>query len=1321
MTEIKETGTKKQILPERQRAAREAWKKSGGVLKPEEIQWMVERGHFPIFGGENGRWGPEGPQTPEGPVVPTRQANEKPAVCLGDLGNYRQRVELPAETIEVKEEEQTITVWDPRKMDTDQLIRATLELLHDGILNEHTFHGVEKSVIEKQYLRVLKQKIGETDPRCTALSNLTQSVFNFQDILYTVWNRKNGASGSKHNGALEMIGAVKGLDDRTFMDFIQDPHITAAMMRVRGSVSDKDFTNGKTERRNRQGKGDPIGDIYGGELGAVEKVAYYLRSWSGLLSFDGFDDPPALQTASYTLYIPSCPREYFNKGDQYQAYKYVLDDNERRYVSPDRRKAVLHTFDPLAPLSVFHDRASVDFIWDNFTEEHLGGQNIGRMLSLLEGGANRDPRWRAYQEKTRRLGARTAQEVPARFLEFINANQADRRRMTAAAFDVFKGSTSTLSDAMLWRQFEAEILGAYTLEEFLFADESGQKEMGKAAVGLYKKQKEKVQKRIVKINMQQTYYWSELTDGDVVADRTLDTKGWRRRALLNFNETDGKGNLFVDIGAFDFRYWNNQASGCALNAYWTDIEYAYRTIVKVYDPFMQTDPEHLQERIKTFKELLKAEVGFRHLSETMPDKVETAPKSSEMPVELNWERQRLTLHFAEILSENSMLGIWEHRSKGRERLTWSMLVNNHLREFLDAHRYRREFETAGIYNRDWLNLIDPNNRLTEGEKMAKILSKMERPEVWTVFLRSIGLTENIRETMGGRVPDRWTPPPGWAEVGVTDYWDYLSYNAMVAFSGFRVQGNPFVDRDPYGNPVPRVRFDFDFENPDDRGNGRYWMELLGSSVSEGQKQRHWQAINKTLTGIYRGGKLVDYGELNEGTFSMFNYFFEKMHEESIIDNLLENYLQETFDKDRNNWWTNHWGKNLMLKKRWDRWSLLRRQMKYTVGELSEEEHYVGERLERGWFVHDQVKTTPDGKIIVSERGLPTFNAFIDGFDRVASMTLGSSGVFRPPERLMTPPVHDINSRNAQERREAEIEREQRKHTLTTDAGLVEQISWVPIYYNKFMLIVNFHYMRLNDPYYRIETALNAHEQWEMDVCYAEVLDPGQREEYWNAMDSRKNGPEDHAWVEAQKERLGIDAARIVEFKEIKGEHLHYELDTGKPLENQTQEDLASGQAAIINAGLPKGLSFLQKTLTGRTLTEVKHYWAASGVSYVGLNLAVTAASAAGIISFPGFVVVPGTALVALMIGSRFKNKSIDNSTGREQSYSSLSALRLKIPGLGTIPFGIVALRISDREPAKMIQENTTPVWDSALNIKGPLEDIVTNRKYLVPQGFSDKG
>ena len=1249
-------------------------------LKREEATEIVKPGEPTKIGKEKKAGGekpPKEPKEPERPpiepIIKGRRPEDRPAVCLSDLTYYRRKeFTLPSKRASIETEEGTSYDLDPQAMNTNQAVRRALELIHEGILTKHTFSTITKTWIERYVSRV-KELEGERDPRHQALQQLAQGVFNLQQIIYDVWQIDKGAKGGKHEGAKQMIAGVTGFHDAPFWAFLQDPEIAEAMMRIKGSVSDDHFTTGKRGRRSKTG--EDLGDIKGGEKGSTEKIGYYLRMFSLL---GGLDGPDQVFNSSYTAYVLWYPWEYF-KRPLYQRYQYWIlgegfSDSPR---DPEKAtKQFQYTHDTKICPSTFHNRGMVEFIWDNFTQDNLGLKNIGRMLALLEGPAHktkaphRDPRWRLYGQN----------------------------------------------------------FGVYTLRDFLLASEDQQTEMAKAAYELYTKGPEgeedwqAIQKRILKVNLYRTYYFRELTDKDRENGKKIKDMPWKRKAVLDFGEADEKGNPFVDIGSFEPRYWNSNLSGNILNSFWTDVEYAYRTQVKVLDPICQANPKKYQEFFSAAQEIMTAENGFRHLSEELPER-------GAIMRDLGYEREKEILEFWDKVSGSIELSTWENRRHSRERLELAVRINNYLLMGYDMPRYREEFESCGIYNRDWTNIRTAEGALSNEEKMAKILGKFERPEVWLVWLHEIGMVDKIKKMFDKQEPA--VVPDEWKGVGIEDYWEFLAYNAIVSFAGYRVkEGGVFTEQDyygteqdHYGNDVSRVRFELDFKPEEERGKGNYWKGLLPQGLSDEEKDKKWDGVREVLVGETEQGRLLSYGALNEPTFSPLLEYFEKMQEEAFVDLLIERYLQVIFDENPHNWVENKWGEHLKFKKRWDTYALIKRQMKYAVGWLSEDKLVTGET---GWYVHDQLKRVRDPKtgnwkIKVDDKGLPVIAMSMKveggvGWDHIASMSLGSAGVWRPKEELMTPPKHDIDSIDPKEREKARRERYLRGLFGMGDAGQEEQLSALPIFYNKHWQI-NFYLGRLFDVAYRYEQAINGGENWEEDQCYLEVGDLEQLFQFFDGLEKIVN--EDHNWVTAQKERLYLNEYYRDEFQRAKS-RLRIPDVRAEVSQGISEEDLLNLQNTIISViprikGLIPGL---------RSSTEAVCFLRAAGLSGIAL---ATAAGAAGVFTTIGGTVVALPAILAgsLYVGSLFIDKGVDKRTGKEKAGALagfLGGYRLRIPKWGGIfTFGMIGKRIQAREPANMAR-GWEPVWDSALPIDEIMAKIILQyREKLRPTGIIAEG
>jgi len=1257
-------------------------------------------------------------QTPsEKPAIPPRfmAGRKKPAVCLSDYKDYK-TIELPKKTLKDQDEEGTIRVWDPELMNAEQATRAALELIHRGILEQNRpISNLEDKWIGNYITRI--EALNDQDPRIAPLRDLKTAVFTMMNIIHRKWKGTEGAKGAKAHGAQDMISALAELQDYGVWFLFQDVEIEKAMHRIRGAVSDEFFRSGADESIRGE-----RGEIYGGDLGSAEKLGYYLRLISML---GGLDESGEVASASYTAFVLLHPLEYFDKGI-YRAYREVLE-GEHFALARDENgkltKELLYTYDTKLAPSAFHDREFAGIIGDpeNFKPEKIGWQNIGRMLSLLDGPIFREQRRKLLIKS----GGRPVDGV-YEFHQFLVADEDTQIKWAKAAFELF----------------------------------TEKNEMEKK-LGLTRGEAKKLRDRIIKVNLRKAYYIREKDDEGNWAKKRYSLFDYD--SPFEFEVGDGdkvERRDFVDIGAMSTKEWGKFLTKTFLNAYWVNVKYAYDFQDNVLDQITQADPLHLRERLKAIFAAMTAKDGLRHLSETthgadapLEERGEDGPL-----VELGYERQKSINHILGNISRIIELSIYNDRKRGRERLPWAENVNTYMNIGYEAPRYQKEFESCGIYGRSWIHLM--YQPLTEHQKVAKLLGKFERPEVWKVWLKKNNVTSLLEDRLGPLIgEDKPDVPQEWQDIGFApdEYWDYLAYNALVSFAGYKVK-RAYVDDDPegmlyfYNKKTPRVEFELDFElgKENQRDPGRYWKEnILPDNLSDEQKEQAWEDVIYQLMGYTRTGEAQKYGQLTEPTFSPLLYFYEKMHEEAFIDILIEEYLQETFDKDEANWNKNRWGKFLMHKKRWDAWALIRRQMKYTVGVLLEgDKDDDDEMIKKGsLFVHDQigleVKWDPEtrrprytGKIEVDDKGLPTMQMSAissggKGWDRVSSMALGSVGVWRPPENLMSAPIHfqeitrletrlqdakRAKNKNLVKRLQRQIEAEkekdllesvQRSHIGLGDAGEEKQLSWIPTYYYKYMMM-NFWLSRLFDPAYRYEQAINAGENWEDDQCYLDVSDPKQRREFFDYLE--KIG-EDHGWIQDQKERLGIDEAAIGFFQEEKSRLMIRDIRGELETTPDDEESMSMQKRILSISKLDQVIPLLR---SGRERTAF----------FTGLGLVAvplwTIGGITGALATAPFTWLFGPALAGIILGASFMDRK-PTKEGRENTKKGgplglLTKLGTRVfhPPfiIGNFSLGIVGKRMQSRE-AKNIATGWSPVWDSAIPWEEIIKTIDEYKKKLV--------
>lgn len=1219
------------------------------------------------------------------PDMQWRDPKNIPSVILSDYEWYAENAKIsPNAQKEFLRDEETGERFDITKPDTlngNQAVFACLKYLNEAILESNPVIGVKRSGIQKYVSRL--NDLG--DERAQDLLSLVQAVFKLQDVWYKEWVGDGGAKGGKSKGIQNITPVTDELDDDRLWCFLQDPAIAKAAFLIKGPVVDNDFIRGKSGRASGE-------EISGGFVkGAAEKIGNELGSLYWLRMLDGSAEAFSI---SYTASVLNYPLEFYNRGEagqSYDRYIQILIGMGEGYSNPDRNKQILFTYDTKVPPSAFNNRAAAKFNLDNFYTEdavthivncseefaadNFGWKNVGRVLALLSGDSYRDPR----SQMTRPDGS------------FID--------------------------------------GVYTIDQFLFASSDRQIEMAKAAYKLFRVSNVldgDSRLRILRVNGTKAYYYRECAIG-----QEIDGVGWKRAAILDFNEgfTDSKGyeHKFVDIGSFNKKRLGFDAAGSLLNKHYVDVGYAYKVQDNALDHLCAgKSAEGLLDILK----FMETQDAFRHLSEQGGNEPEGRS------VDLDYERQQAILKSWEMVSEMIYdTDLWEKRIHGRERLTWAKHLNEVLRAGFDKVRYRREFASCFIEGKEWTGLI--NSPLSSHEKVAKLLGKLERPEVWNVWLKQQGVYD-LMKTMFPQAPNGWDVPNEWREVGINDFWEYLSYNAIASFAGYEVE-KVYKEKDQYGNLVPRVKFKKGFGFGDEkpgmseeikrkyrkRGSGYHFLENVLSplGLSEVQKTQAWDGMTDLFLGETAVGRMTDIiksGKLNDPFFSPLSQLYEKSQEEFYVDHLIEEYLQATFDKRDENWIRNKWGKVLKSKQRWDTWALFKRQMKYSVGSLSEEDFGGGRK---GYFVHDQLQTDKQGKILVNDKGIPMLemkDAAMAGYDRTASMCLGTAGVWRPKAEMMAP-ITKTEGRLSKvpiigglfkDGKLDELERWRRaEYEGMGDAGETAQVSWMPIYYDKKMML-NFFMARFFDPAYRYEQAVNGGENWYSNQCHMGVADFTQQIELINQFEVTVG--EDHNWVaDLMKDFFGNPEDRefnLLRYKEAKKTFRIPNIESKASYSEDKENDFLKLQTNIFQA-LPLGKYF---PVVGNVET-LKSRLIPSAVVGIPVYLAAQAAGLTAIGTFGGFVPYAVAILAYTVVGGLYaRDPKVDGNKAQEQAGFIFSGGYITLPFIkARVALGMAGKRMLKRSLSEMVS-GLDPVWDSALPMEQFAKMAAEYKKELEP-------
>lgn len=875
---------------------------------------------------------------PEAPVeirghlmAKTKKGEDLPAVYISQLRTTLKDVELPAKEFRSWTTEEGLVSARVYAADTlAQAVKGGLTELESLILRSTSAPNTIQKETCRYYVRLIEDWVGSSHPVCVDMNTLVEGTLNLLDVYYNTWLPR---CGKKHEGIKEILAGVTAkVRTGTLHFFRQDPEIEAATHRIRGEVNNPDFRKGK---KNRKVKGYELGDILGGEYGAAEKIAYLVSS---LDCHSAHGNYPAVRRANYNaLYLRQALDVLGTKG---------IYDNVRRLFEPIctafveeggrmvkkawAERKMLKEEEAIIPEGgivyrshygivpypdAYHQPSTcTEWIHDNFKEEALGWKNLARMLVIY---GDYDLRWR----------------------EMVGLMEEKREQM---------GEEEAKRELLK--------MGFYTIEDWLFAAPEEQKEMYQAAWQRYRESDDESQLTMIRNNLLGIYDYAVKTKGKLV---------WYYKPLLDFDEQvfdeqDEEWRYIVDIGSLSEENWAGGLGGDVLNEFYTNEEYAWRE----FSHWQELCDTSMQKQMERFKELLESMTArdcYRHLTE----EVEGRPKA------LVAERRRQIEHIHKAFSENWLVWIWADRREGRrqpggKKLGWEIGVNERLRTGMDDDRWKKEFESIGLFGFSYLTAYDQQEKYGYQEKVSKLLGKFELKDAWIEYLKGVVeldaalchyLNFSLEDEVGrqrlldfaqekGLIADleeqekkgrTWKFYPEkidevrtvlFSQANEEDrariILDELTYRAIVYFAGFKIgkdreeKNQEFLEYDQYGLPVWRTWFDFDFDL--DTGKGRGDGEARKAVFDD---DKAWGLISRWIT-----------EKLDDDEYSPFLYMNEKMEEDNVEGGIGELFFRQTFDKDEKNYVPQRWRKQVRLhKKRWDQYAHMYRDRRYTVGEL----------------------------------------------------------------------------------------------------------------------------------------------------------------------------------------------------------------------------------------------------------------------------------------------------------------------------------------------------------------------------------------------------
>lgn len=930
------------------------------ALMHQELRGGVERGE-PSVAEKRGREGrpprregpPRPPERREGPpekwrdkewryggpdkeVLGTDMARPKkgvPHVYLSMLHGELRDVEMPGE----EEKRGPYRLFAGESLTLEQAVKAVLIEFDDGVKRSRPFDVRQRGRAD-HYVGIVYSIAGGDSDVYNDLSELRETVFAMQGFIHETWKKYAGA---KHKGISEILkDATKELPSEVVWRLHQDPEIEAASHRLKGALlGDGVFRTGI--QYTVEGKRVRV---YGGALGSAEKLGHYLGQVEGIRSFDG---PYEVPKAYYSAYMMNFPLNYFDKGEG------MYDNYERVY----------------APRWWYKEGARI-----------VSGEGLSPRPERLKPGQ------KVIRLRHGVFPPPTAYHESHATEKFIHINFIDKEgRITEERFGWKNIARMLCIYGELdprYQMYLRKTPGCYTIQEWFLASPRRQREMYEQARAIFNGLDRNLQGRIIANNLIETYDWGEVRkDGEIT---------WYSRPLLDPDEVDERGRIIVDIGSLDgweeeFKRFN------ILNNYYTYLEYAWRT-QDLFNEFCQINPEVLTDRLKDLFELLTADKGYRHLTE--------ARKGREGPPQkILAKRQTEIAHIFEVFSKPWELMLWADRRAGRrtrggKHLAWELQVNDYLRLGLGWWIYKEEWESVGVYGKNYPTLYA--HPPTYEERVAKILGKFERKDAWVAYLKgAAGLDKELEKILrvsvedplerqelfalarrtglwndlerqarvGNRPDGQKTPGRTWrvyeGEVGygrcrevnfltaseedrARIIMDELVYRTIVYFAGFKIGRNPngtqqeFSDLDQYGLPIWRTWFDFDFdpERGIERGDGQARKKLF--------TDEQWMQIKAFLTGVRTIEGQPRQGALDHPLYSPFSAFSEKFEEDAIEAGIGEAYFRFSYDiserdafcPDKLNYTFSKWRERVRRdKKRWDMYANMFRRRRYTVGKL----------------------------------------------------------------------------------------------------------------------------------------------------------------------------------------------------------------------------------------------------------------------------------------------------------------------------------------------------------------------------------------------------
>lgn len=1244
-----------------------------------------------------------------------KPAEDLPAVYLSQLFTTSLKgLDLPLrERRPFKMEEEGTVMARVYPVETvPQAVKAGLSELSAYIVeSESPLNNLQKSMV-RYYIGLVRDWAGKDSPIYHDMNTLAEGVFNLFEVMYGNGGWL-GVKGKKHPGIKDNLTKITGKLPTSVIHFLrQDPEIESATHRIRGEVVHESFLKGQSGR-------DELGDILGGDYGAAEKVGYFI----GLLEYQGvFAGYGPVRKACYNaLYLRNTLRVLGTKGTYENVMRlfqpvYVYDDEhgERKWgsgISPEKEEVaeipvggIVYRKQKcgIVPYPSAHHMPTINTEWilDNFEEDTLGWENLGRMLVIYGDYDARYSQWQAGEK-----GCYTIEQ-------WLFASPDEKKEMYQLALASFRDLEENDRSKAL-TIIRNNLLGIY---DYARKKEGGKLKWFTKPLLDFDERDEK-DRYIIDIGSLDETNWCGGREGDYLNEfYTAEEYAWREY------------NIFDELSQIDPEHQMDRFK--TLMRQLTANE-GYRHLTED----AKGRPVALLALRRKQTEHIFSVFSANWMAWIWADRREGRRNPEGKP--LAWEldinqKLRLGLELEVYRKEFETAGIYgvdlTNAYGKQDRYDYQEKVAKILSRFESKDAWIAYLEGVVGLDKKIVRVLDiPHQELAETNEIrltsaghkrlieiaqgnglyADLEKQEENGRVWKFYPSKIG---KVRE-----VGFRQASEEEKAEIILKE----LTYRAITCFAGYKID-REFLEYDQYGLPVWRTWFDFDFDLETGRGRGD------GETRKAIFEDNQWAGIKDFLmySGSLAEGKPK--GALDNDEYSPFKYMSEKLEEDIVAGGIGEAFFRQSFDRDERHYTPQRWrGMARMDKKRWDEYAHMYRNRRYTAGNLKGK--YVISQLQieinpmtslprfensrTGKII--EAKLGPSGELVIihpetgqpvvveideitklpkntdpehwrarllhialNEGELPTpeiawfGDPGLSGHDKIGTLTWGTEGV-----------------------------RSTRKENEGMGvAGLEKQLTWEPLFYNKNIRLA-FFLARYGDPRYIYEVARNSGIEWKIGNLHQLVMDEEQRTEFYDGLLTIVG--EDAGWKLAEKMRAGIDPGRVLEYADLKKKkripNVKGEVRTGAS-EEQLMSLLDLVKRAVPLKSLTGAIPVLRSAeerfcfFRGVFLGEI------ATVAAVGLSLA----SPGTALLTPALVFVAGQ-IPSILLGMQFTDKGVDEQ-GKEKARGLARVLGtfLKTGELSGLTLGMIGYRQRGSDPYNLAV-GWDPYHDSALPMKDLLE------------------